>query len=940
MASRKQNKTAAAAPAKGRSAAKGGAKSTAKRRGKTPASEIVGLILAVLGIYLFICVVMKSAGIVGDAVKQGMYGLFGLTAYVAPLGLVVLGGCFIMKGTKRKKSAGLWAYVAIVWSLFCLFGLFFANRYDNATFRSFVADAYALGQRSLVGAGAASALLLFPATKYLGNVGAFLVFTTIILTISIVKFRLSLRKTGEEIKQVGGRVAQATGQRVEEYRQRSVEQREMRVAQREHRAKSPLFVESMARSSVHSAPDVDIIQPDMFEDALRKPGDSVPEPDPFYASRKDAAGGWQDEELSVLSDQNGTLFAQEAHSDPMADTIRLPHTAAQEPPQEEHEPPRRSDGRRDGDPIPWELGGKTREEETDLPAAQSEDTPQDEAEGPARIWGTPRAASDDGLEPNFGRLAGKDSPVTAAAPPSAAQQAEPAPKPEKTPEPETPEDAEKPKVYQLPPITLLDENPDRNRRTSQDEYMEGAHRLEETLLSFGVKCHVINVSAGPAITRYELQPAPGVKISRIVNLSNDIALSMAASGVRIEAPIPGKAAIGVEVPNARVAMVHLRDVLDSPEFAKAQSPLAFALGKDIAGKCIVSDVAKMPHVLIAGATGSGKSVCINALILSLLYRSTPEQVRMIMIDPKVVELSSYNGIPHLLIPVVTDAKKAAGALNYAVQEMTRRYGLFAETGARDIHRYHEIVADDPQGEHLPQIVVIIDELADLMMVAPNDVEDSICRIAQLARAAGIHLVIATQRPSVDVITGIIKANIPSRVAFAVSSQVDSRTILDMAGAEKLLGRGDMLFNPSGAIKPLRVQGAYVSDAEVERVVEFIKGQADGQYDADVLKTIDKFEITQKGGTVRGRVEDEGADFGNKLDPLLSDAVDVVCDLGQASISMLQRKLRLGYARAARMIDELEELGVIGPSSGSKPREVIVTRNEAKELVEASKEGLL
>lgn len=810
------------------------------RKKKTPASEITGLLLLVLGIYLFICVIMESAGIVGDAVKGVMRGLFGLTAYVAPLGLVALGGALIMRSSAHRKKAGLLAYILVVWSLFCLFGLFFTSQLDRSSYVNFLVDAYTLGQNAMLGAGAFAAVLLFPAITYLGTIGSFLLFATIILVVCIVKFRLSLRKTGEGIKEAGERIVQSTGRVVEEHRQ-------TRAAQRTARTHQPLFVGDVTTSPSGAAPDVELITPTVFDSAAQPKENAGGGPDLFYESRQERGSAAQ----LALFGQDGAL--QQFEPAPAAEAVPVP---AEKPVQEKNTAA-----------APQEAKAKT--ETIRIPPLESAE--------------------------------------------------------------------EKPAQYQLPPITLLDENPDKQRRMTTDEYMDGARRLEETLMSFGVKCKVVNVSAGPAITRYEMQPAPGVKISRIVNLSNDIALSMAASGVRIEAPIPGKAAIGVEVPNASVAMVRLRDVISAPEFKRAQSPLAFGLGKDIAGKTIVSDVAKMPHVLIAGATGSGKSVCINTLIISLLYRSRPEEVRMIMIDPKVVELSAYNGIPHLLIPVVTDPKKAAGALNWAVQEMTRRYNLFAETGARDLMRYHEITADDPEAEHLPQIVIIIDELADLMMVAPNDVEDAICRIAQLARAAGMHLVIATQRPSVDVITGIIKANIPSRIAFAVSSQVDSRTILDMSGAEKLLGRGDMLFNPSGAVKPLRIQGAYVSDEEVERVVEFIKNQVEGEYDDQIKSKIDTFEVTQKGPS-RGRVEDDGADFGPKLDPLLADAVDVVCDLGQASISMLQRRLRLGYARAARMIDELEDLGIIGPSSGSKPREIIMSRNEAKQAIEERKEG--
>ncbi|MGI6706890.1 MAG: DNA translocase FtsK 4TM domain-containing protein [Clostridia bacterium] len=478
--------------------------------------------------------------------------------------------------------------------------------------------------------------------------------------------------------------------------------------------------------------------------------------------------------------------------------------------------------------------------------------------------------------------------------------------------------SEKQLQYKTPPLDLLS-NPSakRSSKGSKEDYKERAKILEETLASFGVSAKIIQISRGPAITRYELQPAPGIKVSRIVNLADDIALSMAASGVRIEAPIPGKAAIGVEVPNSNISPVMLREVLESDEFIRHPSKIAFCLGKDIAGKNIIADLEKMPHLLIAGATGSGKSVCINTLITSILYKATPEEVRFIMIDPKVVELNTYNGIPHLLIPVVTDPKKAAGALNWAIQEMTSRYKAFADKGVRDITRYNEMIG--PLGEpKLPHIVVIIDELADLMMVAPHDVEDAICRLAQMARAAGIHLVIATQRPSVDVITGVIKANIPSRIAFMVSSQIDSRTILDIGGAEKLLGRGDMLFNPVGAIKPIRIQGAYVSEKEVESIVEYIKGQLEPDYNSDILE-----EIAASDGGIASDKDEH--------DDLLPTAIEMVLENEQASISMLQRRLRIGYARAARLIDEMEERGIVSGYDGSKPRKVLITEEDFERM---------
>ena len=475
--------------------------------------------------------------------------------------------------------------------------------------------------------------------------------------------------------------------------------------------------------------------------------------------------------------------------------------------------------------------------------------------------------------------------------------------------------------YEFPPVEFL--TPGKTAtKMGKKAVTDTANKLQKTLYSFGVSAKVENVSVGPTITRYELKPAEGVRVSKIANLADDIALSLAAETIRIEAPIPGKQAVGIEIPNKEKEVVHLRDIIDSNEFKSAKSKLAFALGKNAAGEAIVTDIAKMPHVLIAGSTGSGKSVCINTLITSIIYKSKPSEVKLVMVDPKVVELSVYNGIPHLLIPVVTDPKKAAGALAWAVQEMVNRYHLFAEKNVRDIAGYNEALEKEGAEGKLPQIVIIIDELADLMMVAKNDVEDAICRLAQMARAAGMHLVIATQRPSVDVITGIIKANIASRISFAVTSQVDSRTILDSAGAEKLLGKGDMLFFPTGVLKPIRIQGAFVSDGEVEKIVNFLKENGGPTYSEDVLEKIERANTTDK------ELDEQDDD---ETDPFLMEAIDTVVDLGQASASFIQRRFKVGYARAGRIIDQMEARGIISGYEGSKPRQVLVSKEQWQEL---------
>ena len=481
--------------------------------------------------------------------------------------------------------------------------------------------------------------------------------------------------------------------------------------------------------------------------------------------------------------------------------------------------------------------------------------------------------------------------------------------------------------YALPPYDCLEKPQIIDSFNYSEELKANARKLVDTLKSFGVETKIVDISRGPAVTRYELQPSAGVRINRISNLADDIALNLAASGVRIEAPIPNKAAVGIEIPNRTRTMVTLREIIETPAFLQAKSKLNVALGKDIAGNITCADLAKMPHLLIAGTTGSGKSVCLNSMIVSILYNARPDEVKLLMIDPKKVELSIYNGIPHLLVPVVSDPRKAAGALGWAVTEMLNRYKLFADNNVRDMMGYNKLCKKDPEKKPLPSVVIFIDELSDLMMAAPNEVEDSICRLAQMARAAGMHLVIATQRPSVDVITGIIKANIPSRIALSVSSQVDSRTILDMSGAEKLLGNGDMLFSPVGISKPVRIQGCFLSDDEVESVVEFIKGQEKAEYDDEVIQEIDRQAAAEK--KKGGGAADAESD--GDSDEMLPKAIEVVVEAQMASTTLLQRRLRLGYARAARLVDELESRGIVGPFEGSKPRKVLISKQQWLEM---------
>ena len=493
------------------------------------------------------------------------------------------------------------------------------------------------------------------------------------------------------------------------------------------------------------------------------------------------------------------------------------------------------------------------------------------------------------------------------------------------------EEAEAPREYRFPPIDLLTEDHERKEENVAGELRENAARLVETLNNFNVRTKIVDVCRGPTITRYELAPEPGTKVRSIANLVDDIALNLATTGVRFEPSIPGKSAVGIEVPNKNAATVHLRTLLENPRFAASKSRLTAALGQDVAGADVFLDVAKMPHLLIAGATGQGKSVCINSLIVSLLYKSKPDELKFIMVDPKKVELNVYNGIPHLYMPVISDPKKAAGALSWAVSEMERRYSLIEEVGVRDVKTYNEITKDDPQYEFLPQFVIIIDELADLMMVAKNDVESPICRIAQKARAAGMHLIIGTQRPSVDVITGLIKANFPSRISFRVSQLVDSRTIIDRAGAESLVGRGDMLYSPVGSHEPMRVQGAFVSDAEVESVVEFIKlNNGDAEYNTSAIAEVERNAASIGTGKKDGGAGD--TEDGLEVDPMLRPAIELAVESGKISTSLIQRRLSLGYGRAAKLIDRMEQLGYVSAPEGQKPRDVLITREQFMEMV--------
>ncbi|MGE5495220.1 MAG: DNA translocase FtsK [Burkholderiales bacterium] len=757
--------------------------------------EVAGVIFIALGVFLGICIFMRTdTGILGGAVKDVLFGLLGIVAYLAPFIFVILGILMIAARKKTVNKGKVWLVVLLVVSILSLIHTFSLKWLNQSDFFEYVAGSYNLGSLNGAGSGAIGCLLLFPCNLLIGNIGCIILFITTSLVSILVLANLSIKSMSKSVADVGRRTVVKAIENAAE------------------RKKRRLYIEDLRGEQE----DVILYEPE------------IPNKESFERRRHKS---FFDDEVYTSADST-------------YEEGGLAHAGSQA----------RSGGKSDGIAIEYyedeEDGADTERKKPETHGAKCEK-----------------------------------------------------------------------KAYTLPPVTLLSKPQEKVKSTGMEEQRKNALLIEETLANFGVEAKVVHIVKGPAVTRYELRPAPGVRVRRIKELDNDLAMTLAAKAVKIEAPIPGKAAVGIEVPNSDVTFVHLRSMLESDEFKNAKSPLTFALGKDITGKNFFVDITAMPHLLIAGETGSGKSVCINSLITSILFKATPDEVKMILIDPKVVELSGFKNIPHLLVPVVTDPKKAASALNWAVSEMTSRYKIFAEKGARDINRYNGMMGEE---EKLPRIVVIIDELAELMMACPREVEDSICRIAQLGRAAGIHLVVATQRPSVNVITGLIKANISSRIAFKVNSGVDSRTILDQNGAEKLLRNGDMLYHPSDAAKPIRLQGCYVSDSDIEKVTDFVSGGAEAEFDEDVVSDVVSV------------AEEEEAD--GEYDELLPKAVEIVLEYGQASISMLQRRLRIGYARAARLVDEMEVRKIVSPFEGSKARNVLITWDMYEEMFGATDEA--
>ena len=947
MAEQKNKKTTAKTTAKSPSVKKTTARSSAKqgtakketgakkettrmtaqpaRFGDSILDEVILLLIIVASIIVFISLLTEKMGIIGGIISSFFKGLFGLGGLFLPI--CVIAYCIWMLTSEEKRYPLVRACGA---GLFLLTVASFAQVLHPIQ----VADSLGFFKRCGVfyGAGAftngglTGGLIgggLDRALDTLGSVIVLLAAGIISIVMATGKsffhalgdanaHRKARRKVkNEKIKNKAERIRQqeeleAERQAKKAQRRRKMNREDFNIEVQENSGETPYVEETVFRKkplileTKKREPIFDFVKENGAEIAVRREEKEEDTPKKAHEeaaempSLKETAAMMAEDVLKEVAEEQEKPKITEPDS---ADALFAEIFA--EKPQEESI---------SIDILPEEDMGRTVVPRKETPVAE-EEIPiamMEEEEAP-----TEEAQAEEAEEPEEMAEPAEKKPAATVSAPKAEVPAEPV-------------EEERPYIY--PPITLLGKDPQTGNGGNRSELFENARKLETTLKSFGVDAKVIQISKGPTVTRYELSPSQGVKVSKIVNLADDIALNLAASGIRIEAPIPGKAAVGIEVPNKETQSVYMRTLLESDAFRQHPSKLAFALGQDIAGNPVVTDIAKMPHLLIAGATGSGKSVCINTLITSILYKADPKEVKLLLVDPKVVELSVYNGIPHLLIPVVTDPKKAASALNWAVREMLQRYNDFAAHGVRDIKGFNKMMEEkgDEKGK-MPQIVIIIDELADLMMAAPGEVEDAICRLAQMARAAGMHLIIATQRPSVDVITGVIKANIPSRLAFAVSSGIDSRTILDMVGAEKLLGKGDMLFYPSGQSKPSRLQGAFVTDQEVEAIVDFLKKSSKPYY---TQETIDQITAA---GKVGGAAEDSDEFFGQ--------AVDLILEKEKASVSMLQRQFRIGYNRAARLMDDLERQGIVGPEEGSKPRKVLITKSEWEEMTGAVPEEI-
>lgn len=911
-------------------------KKTAAQQQEDFTREVILWIIVAVSILLFISN-FGIGGTIGNAVSRFFFGVMGLIAYVFPVLLLV--GTFFAVSNRGNRVATV-KLVAMI-----LFDLFLCMLIELLTKGSAVdgaAAAYSYSFEHRTGGGFIGGLLAWIFCPNFGLAGSYVI-DAIMLIISLVL--ITERSALRGMQKGGKKVYESARSENERHKERVRIQREEREQRREEQAlrRMDRKVEGVAidtrvlpRQNVieHSDEISELNAEDYLEMPEVREEKIVPlTSDGGYPPAENLTpSAFSDEALAAVTpeaSQNISAWTPETETARGASWNTAPAEASWDVATEPEDPWSTTASQEQKDP--WSSAAEP-EDPWSTASAQEQKESWGSAAGPENAWeaAAPKVQLKEPQEASaavspaetkavsgIGENAGHTTSAPAASGESVSAEQMP---------PERP--------YVFPPADLLTKAANK-AGDSRQHLQETAMKLQQTLKNFGVNVTITNISCGPAVTRYELQPEMGVKVSKIVNLADDIKLNLAAADIRIEAPIPGKAAIGIEVPNKENVMVSFRELVESEEFKKHPSKISFGVGKDIGGKVTVADIAKMPHLLIAGATGSGKSVCINTIIMSILYKANPKEVKLIMIDPKVVELSVYNGIPHLMIPVVTDPKKAAGALHWAVDEMTDRYQKFANASVRDLKGYNAkieslpTIEGDPKPEKLPQIVIIVDELADLMMVSPGEVEESICRLAQLARACGIHLIIATQRPSVNVITGLIKANMPSRIAFAVTSGVDSRTILDMNGAEKLLGKGDMLFSPQGIPKPVRVQGAFVSDEEVSAVVGFIKEQ-NGQvtYSAEMEEKLSNMESANTTVAI-----DSGADAGDGRDVYFADAARLLMEKEKGSIGMLQRYFKIGFNRAARIMDQLEEAGIVGPEEGTKPRRVLMSPEQFEQYEE-------
>ncbi len=862
---------------------------------KTRGAEIKGIVLIAVGIFLVISLYFNVTGTVGYWFKELVLGLFGGPAMIFFVFVIWAGVDMFIEKKNEKATYKIWlllllmVFISVLWAAFCG-----GNEWNYNSFIQALQSMYSYG---VAGGGVIGGLICAALSKLIGAVGTIILSVAIILILLVILTEVSIEKLFRKI-----------GSFMKKNRDKIAENLEEEIEMDEE---TPIAERSKGRKSRDKDEKVTTLVQEDFQPA------KAPNSDYFDLYFK----GGKIEEIAKKTEKTPVkrfVFEEDFPDETAQVTSEI--IAGQEEKAETEIPERR---------IPFRLEDVKTGVLTQLPdengsfkaSDNDEFEPPSQAQMEDRVDPLTQAAIDAGVSLDSAVVVGKrmsQQEVQQAANNVNALAIESI-------------EATKLLNYKLPSVALLAKpKPNTKSRTEvKRELEEKANKLLETLASFKVDAKIINITQGPTVTRFELQPGFGVKVSKITNLADDIALSLAASGVRIEAPIPGKSAIGIEIPNETPSPVPIREVIDTDKFRDFKSKTAFALGKDIGGNCVVADISSFPHVLIAGATGSGKSVCINSLITSILYKAKPNEVKMIMVDPKMVELGVYNGIPHLLIPVVTDPKHAAGALNWAVAEMKNRYQLMKDNKVRNIQGYNDLMEENETPENkLPEIVIIIDELADLMLAAKNEVEDAINSLAALARAAGMYLVIATQRPSVDVITGVIKANVPSRISFAVSSQIDSRTILDSMGAEKLLGKGDMLYAPRGATKPIRIQGNFLSDEEIEDIIAFVKKQYEAEYDESILEHIER---EQESHTDDADDDDDHTRSGDK-DALFVKAAELVFESGQASVAMLQRRYKIGYQRAARIIDQLEENRIIGPYEGTKPRQVLITRAELNEML--------